>query len=326
MIRWGVAGPGGIAVTFAEAMSRMSGGEIVTVASRSQERADAFGDRFGIPRRYGDYRALADDPDVDAVYVATIQTQHAPTSILYLDAGKHVLCEKPLALNADEVTAMIAAAQRSNRFLMEAIWSRFLPAYTRIVELIGEGRIGEPLQVDAEFGFRTPVDGAHRLFDLAQGGGGLLDLGVYPLQLCTLVLGPVERVAATAHVGSTGVDEQTIVLLQHDRGGIGVAKAALRVWLSCRARISGTEAAIELPTMMHVPQSLKVVAPGAKSETIDCSFEGNGFEFQIAEVHRLLEAGALESPTMPHSESLALATIMDEARSQIGLRYPGEPG
>jgi predicted dehydrogenase len=157
MIRWGIAGPGGIAATFAEAMARVDGGEVVAVASRSQERADAFGDRFEIPRRYGDYRAMADDADVDAVYVATIQTRHAADAILYLDAGKHVLCEKPLAINAGEVVAMTDAAERSNRFLMEALWSRFLPSYRRLVELIGEGRIGEPLHVDADFGFRPPI-------------------------------------------------------------------------------------------------------------------------------------------------------------------------
>jgi predicted dehydrogenase len=325
MIRWGIAGPGGIAATFAEAMARVDGGEVVAVASRSQERADAFGDRFEIPRRYGDYRAMADDADVDAVYVATIQTRHAADAILYLDAGKHVLCEKPLAINADEVVAMTDAAERSNRFLMEALWSRFLPSYRRLVELIGEGRIGEPLHVDADFGFRMPADPAHRLYDLTQGGGALLDLGIYPLQLCTLVLGPVERIAAVGVLGSTGVDEQTSVVLQHQRGGIGVAKCALRAWLSNRAMVSGTDGIIELPATMHAAQSLKLItALGRERETIDCSFEGNGFEFQIEEVHRLLAAGAVESPTMPLADSLALARVMDEVRTQIGLRYPGE--
>ena len=324
MVRWGIAGPGGIAATFVEAMARVDGGEVVAVASRAQERADAFGERFSVARRYGDYRARADDPDVDAVYVATIQTRHAADSIMYLDAGKHVLCEKPMAINADEVSAMITAASRSNVFLMEALWSRFLPSYRRLVELVGEGRIGEPLQVEADFGFRMPPDPAHRLFDPAQGGGALLDLGIYPLQLCTLVLGPAEHIAAVAHLGPTGVDDQTSLVLRHRRGGLGIAKCAIRLWLSNRARISGTEAAIELPAFMHNAQSLKVIAPGTDPETIDCAFDGNGFEFQIDEVHRLLGAGALESPTMPHAESLALARLMDQARAQIGLRYPGE--
>ena len=324
MIRWGIAGPGGIAVTFAEAMARVDGGEVVAVASRSQERAGAFGDRFSIPRRYGDYRALADDPGVDAVYVATIQTRHAADAILYLNAGKHVLCEKPLAINAKEVAEMTAAAQRADLFLMEALWSRFLPAYRRMIELIGEGRIGEPIQVDADFGIPLPFDPAHRLYDLSQGGGALLDLGIYPLQLCTLVLGPVDGVASAGRLGPTEVDIQTSIILQHQRGGIGIAKTALRTLLSNRARISGTEAAIELPPMMHCPQSLRIVGFGTGTEVVDCGFDGNGFEFQIEEVHRQITSGATESPTMPLEESFALASIMDEVRSQIGLRYPSE--
>ena len=198
MIRWGIIGPGKIAARFARSMTVVDDGRIVAVASRSAERAGAFADEFDIAGRYDDVRALVDDPDVDAVYVATPHSRHEADTVRCLEAGKHVLCEKPIALNAAQAGRMIAAAEAGGRFLMEAVWSRFLPSYRALVDLVSGGRIGTPMQVDADFGFRVPVDPAHRLFDPHQGGGALLDLGIYPLQLCTLVLGPVEHVAAAA--------------------------------------------------------------------------------------------------------------------------------
>ena len=324
MIRWGVAGPGGIAARFAEAMTRVDDGRIVAVASRSAERADAFGDRFGVAARHGDYRALADDPTVDAVYVATPHARHEADTRLYLEAGKHVLCEKPLALDAAQARRMVAAAAAAGVFLMEAIWSRFLPAYRALADVLGSGRIGTPLQVEADFGFRVPVDPAHRLFDLHQGGGALLDLGIYPIQLCTLVLGPIEQVAAAGVIGATGVDEQVAAVLRHERGGLGVVQAAIRAPLACTARISGSDGWVELPAFMHCPTAFTVHAAGAAPEVVAGAFDGDGLQFEIVEVHRCLAAGRRESPTMPLSESVALATAMDTARSQIGLTYPGE--
>jgi predicted dehydrogenase len=324
VIRWGIVGPGGIAAKFARAMTRVDEGRIVAVSSRSAERAAAFADRFEIAARYDDDRALADDTDVDAIYVATPHARHAADAVRFLDAGKHVLCEKPLALNAAQVRRMTAAAEAGGRFLMEAVWSRYLPAYRTLLDVLAAGRIGTPLQVDADFGFAVPVDPAHRLFDPLQGGGALLDLGIYPLQLGTLVLGPIEHIAAVGVLGTTGVDERVAAVLRHEGGGTGVVKAAITLPLACTARISGTAGWIDLPAFMHCPRSLIINTPGGTSEVIDCSFEGEGFEFEIAEVHRCLAAGLTESPTMPLAESLALATAMDEIRAQIGVVYPGE--
>jgi predicted dehydrogenase len=228
MIRWGVIGPGSIATGFAEAMQWAGGGTITAVASRAAERAEAFGDRFDIATRYGDYAALAADPDVDVVYVATPHARHEVDTIGLLQAGKHVLCEKPLALNARQAGRMAEEARSRGLFLMEAIWSRFLPAYRSLVDIIGEGRIGEPLLVEADFGFRRPVDPSHRHFARELGGGALLDLGIYPIQLCTLILGPIERVVGDGVVGETGVDEVVTALLHHAGGRLGVVKAALR--------------------------------------------------------------------------------------------------
>ena len=203
------------------------------------ERADAFADEWDIPRRHGDYDDLAADDDVDVVYVATPQSRHADDACRYLDAGKHVLCEKPMAMTEAEVLRMTASAHLAERFLMEAIWSRFLPSYVTLWELLLQGRIGEPQFVEADFGFRMPVDPAHRLFDPARGGGALLDLGVYPLQLASFVLGAPDGVAASGHVGETDVDETVAATLHHPGGRLAVAKASIRVNLACTARIVG---------------------------------------------------------------------------------------
>jgi len=323
VIRWGVVGPGAIATGFADAMQLTDGGTIVAVASRSAERAAAFGDRYAIPARYGDYQSLAADPDVDVVYVATPQSRHEPDTLTFLRAGKHVLCEKPFALNARQAATMVEAARSRGLFLMEAIWSRFLPAYRSLVEVIGEGRIGEPLLVEADFGFRHPMEPEHRLFDLALGGGGLLDLGIYPLQLCSLLLGTPEQVVADGVVGETGVDEMVAAVLRHRGGKLGVVKASIRVAMSCTARISGTEGCIDLPAFMHCPTSLTVTTRTG-AERIDGSHEGNGLQFEIEEVHRCLAEGATESAVMPLEETRALAGTLDTIRAQVGVVYPGE--
>lgn len=323
MTRWGVVGPGEIAKGFADAMTMVDDGRIVAVASRSLDRAEAFGEKFDIPRRYGDYAALAADPDVDVVYVATPQSCHEDDTVSLLEAGKHVLCEKPFALNAAQAKRMVSVARDRGLFLMEAIWSRYLPAYTSMLEVIASGRIGEPLMVEADFGFRIPVDGTHRLFDLERGGGALLDLGIYPVQLCSLILGPPESAVGAAVIGETGVDEQIAAVLRHPGGRLGVVKAAVRVSMGCTARISGTEGSIDLPAFMHCPDSLTVNTRGA-SERIDCSYAGNGLRFEIAEVHRCLAEGLTESPLMSLDESVALATTLDSIRTQVGVVFPGE--
>jgi predicted dehydrogenase len=323
MIRWGVIGPGAIATGFAEGMQLVDGGSITAVASRSAARAETFGDRFDIPTRYGDYESLAADPEVDVVYVATPHSRHEKDTVDFLRAGKHVLCEKPLALNARQAARMAAAARENGLFLMEAIWSRFLPAYRILTDVIGEGRIGDPLMVEADFGFRRPIDPEHRHFAPELGGGALLDLGIYPVQLCTLVLGPLSHVVADGVVGSTGVDEVVAAVLHHSAGGLGIVKAALRVSMTCTARIAGTDGVITLPAMMHCPTSLTVTTL-AGSEEIDAAYEGNGLRFEIEEVHRCLTDGRTESRTVTLDESVALATTLDTIRAELGVVYPGE--
>ncbi len=319
-IRWGVIGPGGIATSFARAMSETDGGEIVAVVSRSIERADSYADRFGVSRRYADIDALAADSDVDAVYVATPHSRHESDTVLMLEAGKHVLCEKPFALTAPQARRMVDAASQAKVFCMEAVWSRFLPAYRSLVELIAAGRIGEPLMVEADFGYRIPeVDPRDRYFDRALGGGAMLDLGIYPVQLCHLVLGAPEGVVAGGSVGVTGVDESIVAVLSHPGGTVGVAKAAIRVPMSCTGRVAGTDGHIDIPAFVHCPDHL--VVGGRQPERIDCSWQGEGLRFEVDEVHRCLAAGLTESETMPLADTVAIAETMDAALAQLGVTY-----
>jgi predicted dehydrogenase len=321
--RWGIAGPGGIAAQFVEDMSRIDCGRIIAVASRSPERASAFAARFGIPTCHTGYAALADDPDVDIVYVATPHVRHEPDALRFIEAGKHVLCEKPLALHAGQAHRMVAAARARGVFLMEAMWSRFLPAYRLLRDIVGSGRIGEPLVVEADFGFRMPVLPDHRLFDRALGGGALLDVGVYPIQLCSLVLGAPDRVVADGVVGATGVDERVAAVLHHPGGGLGVVKAAIQVDLSCRGRISGSDGCIDLPPLMHQPDRI-LVGGRRGTERLDAPFDGVGLHFQVEEVHRCLDAGRTESAVMPLDESIGIASTLDAIRAQLGVVYPDE--
>lgn len=322
-IRWGIAATGGIARRFATGLAETGDAETVAVASRTAARAEEFGAEFDIAHRHASYEALAADPDVDVVYVASPHSRHEADTLLFLEAGKHVLCEKPFALNETQARRMIDAARERGLFVMEAIWSRFLPAYELLGQLLADGVIGEVESVDADFGIRFPFDPRHRLFDLGLGGGALLDLGIYPLQLATLVLGPARDVHAVAQLGESGADEHVAAVLAHESGALSTVRASTQVTLSCAARISGTEGVIDLPIFMHCPSSLTVTTI-AGVEVRDVPIVGEGLRYQVAEVHRCVRAGELESPVVPHAETLRLAHTMDRIRAQIGVRYPGE--
>ncbi len=322
-IRWGIAATGGIARGFAQGLAETDDAQTVAVASRRAERARDFGVEFDVPHRHASYEDLAADDDVDVVYVATPHSRHEADTLLFLEAGKHVLCEKPFALNRQQAQRMIDTARARGVFVMEAIWSRFLPAYVVLGELLAESAIGVIESVDADFGVQFPFDPSHRLFDLALGGGALLDLGIYPLQLASLVLGPPTEVSAVGTLGTTGADEHVAAVLAHETGALATIRAATRVTLACAARISGTGGVIDLPAFMHCPDSVTITTPTGV-ERRDTPIVGQGLRYQVGEVHRCLRSGALESPAIPHVETLRLAATMDQIREQIGVHYPGD--
>jgi len=323
--RWGVIGTGGIAAKFVTDLGLLPDTEVVAVGSRSQDSADAFADEFDIARRHPSYQSLVDDPDVDVVYVSTPHPGHFPAAMLAIQAGKAVLCEKPFTLNATEAADLIAAARQHGVFLMEAMWTRFLPHVVRIRELLAEGSLGEIRTVLADHGAFFPHVPQHRLFNPELGGGALLDLGVYPVSFASMVLGSPARVTAVSAPATTGVDAQTSMLLEHDGGRHAVLTTTLAARTPNRAAIAGTLARIEVDATWYAPTDFTLVAvDGTELERFVDKGQGNGLRHQAAAVANCLADGRLESAVMPLDESLSVMKTMDEVRRQIGLVYSSE--
>jgi predicted dehydrogenase len=323
-VRWGILGTGRIAGLFATGLGSVPAAEIAAVGSRTQAAADTFGDRFAIPRRHGSYAALAADPDVDVIYVATPHTQHAENSLLCLAAGKAVLCEKPFALNAREAEEVIALARARGLFLMEAMWSRYYPAMVRARELLAAGAIGEPRLLSADLGIRSQVNPAGRLFHPALGGGALLDVGVYPVSLASMVFGTPTEIIARGHLGETGVDEQGAIILSYPGGRHAVLYTSIRTPTPHEGTIMGTEGMLRIGLDWHKPDRVTLSRPGQPEEVEHLPFDGNGYNYEAAEVNACLRAGRTESAIMPLDETLAIMRTLDVIRAQWGLRYPGE--
>lgn len=317
-IRWGIAGTGGIAASFVTDFGRLDEGEIVAVGSRSADSATAFATEHGIGRAHGSYEALAADPDIDAVYVAGIHPVHAPHAVMMLDAGKHVLVEKPIALDTGQVDSMIAAAERNDRFLMEAMWMRFNPAHVELMHRIEDGAIGEVRRVTADFSFAIPFDGRHRLWDRSKGGGALLDLGIYPVSLAWWLLGPPARIDATGHLSESGVDDEVTLLCSWEGGKAAVLTSGLRLPGTMTGRIEGTAGSVELPAPAHCTNRATI---HGRDGTEEIEAEPGGLHHQVIEVHRCLRAGERESPRMPLATSRAIIERFDQIRASIGVHY-----
>jgi predicted dehydrogenase len=322
-INWGILGPGNISNKFAKGLEAVPDAKILSVGSRDKNRAMGFADAFNIPNAYGSYDALVADPNVDVIYIGTPHSFHKEHTLLCLNAGKHVLCEKPFAINAVEAEEMISTAREKGLFLMEAMWSRYLPSLVKTRALIAEGAIGEIRLVQADFGFRAGVNPEGRLFNPVFGGGALLDVGIYPLSLAHMVLGTPNRIVSMADIGSTGVDEQTAFVLGYDRGQMAVLSTAVRTNTPHEAYIIGTSGWIKIHSPWWVSDTLTLKGDGGE-QIISCPMVGNGYNYEAEEVGNCIRSGKLETKIMPLDDTLALIRVMDEIRSQIGLRYPME--
>ena len=323
-IRWGILGTGRIAGDFATGLAAESDAEIVAVGSRAQHTADEFADRFAIPNRHPTYDALAADPDVDIIYIATPHTLHKENTISCLNAGKAVLCEKPFAINGAEAQEMIECARANGIFLMEAMWTRFLPHIREMVRRIEDGQIGEIRLFQGDFCYRAPVNPASRAFNPDLGGGALLDIGVYPISLVHHLLGGPARIASLAHLGETGVDELAGMLFQYEDGALAVMSTAVRANTPHSLHISGTKGEIRAHDALVGP--VRVHDPSRRPRAGDGTprFIGNGWNYQAVECGRCLREGLTEHELMPLDESLAIMRLMDGLREDWGLRYPME--
>lgn len=325
-VRWGILATGGIAASFAEDLREMKDdAEIVAVGSRSLASARAFADRFGIPRAYGSWTELADDDDVDVVYVATPHSAHRVAAGLCLRAGRAVLCEKPFTVNAVEARELADLARSRGRFLMEAMWTYCNPVVRRLTELVADGAIGEVRSVHADFGLAGPFEPGHRLLDPALGGGALLDLGVYPVSFAHLLLGEPDEVQAWAHLTPEGVDDNTGVLLGYDSGAMAVLSCSLTADTARTAVVTGSAGRIEIPRGFFHPDRFVLHREGREPEEFGAPGGGlRGLQYEAAEVMRCLRAGERESPLVPLEGSLAVMRTLDTVRDRIGVRYPGE--
>ena len=330
-VRWGILGPGAIARTFATAVDALDGHEVVAAGSRDPERARAFNAERGYEAaEAGGYRDLARSEAVDAVYVASPHPGHLEHAALALRHGKAVLCEKPLCVNASEGRRLCAIARECDRPLLEAMWTRFLPATRRAAGWIENGTIGEPSRLVCSFGFETQFDPASRLYAPELAGGSLLDIGCYTLSLASLVFGErvtggdIPEIEVRADLAPSGVDRHCKIVLRFGDGAEAYLESSVSRSLPHTAVIQGDAGRILIPEFWRA-QQLELECETRDVASLECPFLCNGYEYQALEVERMLRDGDVESPLLPHAESVALLELMDELRRRIGVQYPFEP-
>ena len=323
--KWGILGTGGIATAFAKELQYTKGGKLQAVASRKKARAAAFAKTHKASAAYGSYEQLVADPDVEIVYVATPHPMHMENVLAAIKNGKHVLCEKPIAMNAAQTKRMITAAKKKGVFLMEAMWMRFFPGIGQVRRWIAEGRIGKVRAVEADFGINFRVSAKHRLFNPGLGGGALLDLGIYPVSFAALVYqAQPEKIVSTVHKAKTGVDDHAVIAFEYADGATAALSTSSTVNLKNEARVFGTKGMITLHASFFHPSQITLEVEGQRPLTKNYFQPGSGLHFEAEHVHQCLSKGRTESDIFPLSESLAIMQTMDTIRRQWKLKYDCE--
>ena len=319
-INWGIVGPGNIANKFAEAIKNVNSARLVAVASRSKERGETFAKKYGILNVFSSYEEMATSSLIDAVYIATPHPFHKPCAELFINAKKHVLCEKPLCVNANEAKKLKDAAIENNVFLMEAMWTRFLPAIKEAENIVKNGEIGETLGIQADFCYNLSYDEEPKIYENEMAGGSLLDVGVYGLHFASIFLGNApEKIVAVANTDK-GVDLYTNTLLKYKSGAIANITSAINVKKPETAYIYGSKGFILIPEF-YGANELIIVADG-EQRFVKKEYIGNGFEEEIIECCNCINSGKTESNILPLDETITILKQMDEIREQIGIKYP----
>ena len=321
MLRWGILSTGVIAKNFAETARRMGGVELTAVASRSAQSAEAFGEAYGIPKRYASYEALAADPEVDIVYVATPHSRHYADMKLLIGAGKHILCEKSFTTDAAQAVEVLRMARERGVFVMEAFWTKLIPVYREVERLIAEGAIGEVRSVTAQYGYTTGREA--RKFDAALAGGTLLDIGVYAIGFACMMLGySFDDVLSQLILNDAGTDATDAILLRRGRA-VAQLTCGIGFNMPTHGAVYGTKGHIDIPEFKN-PERVTLFVDGEAPRVIEHPFEVNGYEYEIREAERCASEGKLQSGLMTWEQTVSVMRIMDEVRRQNGMRFPFE--
>ena len=313
-LRWGIIGTGRIAHAFATGLRDSRTGCLHGVGSRSLSAAEGFGREFEVCRCYPTYQGLLDDPEIDVVYVATPNSLHLEHSLLALNAGKPVLCEKPFTVNAQESSQLISEARKQGLFLMEAMWTRFFPIMLRLREMIQAGEIGDLCLIEADFGFRSTPEEEPLLYNPSFGGGSLMDVGVYGVSLVSMFLGKPSESVSSAKIGPTGIDEQCAAILSYDQGQIGIVRSTLLADTPQEATFIGNKGRIRIESPFWCPAAMILSREEGEAQRIELPYSGNGYHYEADEVGHCLLEGRLESRHMPLDESLQIVATMDDIR------------
>lgn len=317
-VRWGILGTGNIANRFAKAITNADGAKLVAVASRNIHTADNFADKYNIENRFSSYEALASFEGVDAVYIALPHIYHAQYAKIMMQAGKHVLSEKPICINSNQIDELIQIQKEQNVFLMEALWTRFLPAYAQIKAIISNGLIGDVLEVSADFCYNLE-NKAHNVYNANFVGGSLLDVGIYGLNFASMILGDDVTEINSTVFQNNGVDERTHIMLKYKNGAIARISSALCLAKPEDAYIYGSSGYIRIPTF-YAATTFDVVKKDS-IQTYNFPFKGNGFEEEIEECNRCILNNKSQSDIMPLSNSSSILKIMDSVRNQHNIMF-----
>lgn len=324
-IKWGILSTGHISKKFAEALAILPDAELAAVASRDIDTARKFAEKYKVSKAYGTYEELADDPDIDVIYIGTPHTFHLENSVMCMRKGKAVLCEKAFTINSIEAREMVRVAREENVFLMEAMITRHVPLIKKVLNWIKEGLIGEVRMVRASRCARGVFPPGARQMNPELGGGSLLDVGVYVISFASMIYQkpPVETVGVS-HIGDWGSDEQGIAILKYGNGEIADLSFALRTAAVNEAYIFGTEGYIKIEDVFAVPTRASLVINKQEAEALEEPIIGNALNYEAEEVMRCLRAGLKESPLMPLDESIQIMEIMDNLRKPWGLVYSND--
>ena len=319
--KWGILGAARIAGKFADGLKILSNAERYAISSRSFERAEAFKEKHGFVKAYGSYEEMVADPELDIVYIATTNNLHFEHTMLCLEAGKAVLCEKPFASGLSQVIQMVNKAREKNVFLMEALWSRFIPSMIQFKEQVENGAINRPLLLQCNFGFIAPFDPYRRIYDPELGGGSIPDIGIYPVFTAMYLFGKPENIEVMSVPAPTGTDWTTSVLFKHKKKEISMLTSSFEMILDNEARVYGESGYLKLHSMFHMPARLSFRTNDGHETEIPLNHIGNGYNYEAAEVMDCLDKGLIESPSLPHAFSIELMEVLDEVGRKAQESY-----